>query len=100
MLNKTKRGDFKMKSREYDVLIGTDEWCHCWSSTSTLKKAIQDARDVARAGCAWLEQASLYKSELDDILIEVYDQKGNLKYCRRLSKNVKDYILKHNPYLR
>jgi len=90
----------KSKEKEYDVLIGTDEWCHCWSTASTLKEAIQDARDIARAGCAWLETASLWRGEIDDILVEVYDQDGNLKYYRKLSKNVKNYILKHNQYLR
>jgi len=88
-----------MKEKEYSVWIVGNDWIHDWAEFKTLKEAKVAARDIARVGCGWLEMASLWKTELDEITVQVWDGE-NQRYSRRLTKDVKDYILKYNKYLR
>jgi hypothetical protein len=88
-----------MKNKEYSVWIVGSDWIHEYGDFNTLKEAVEVARDIARVGCAWLELASLYKSEIDEISVQVWDDEG-LRYNRKLKKSVKEYILRWNRYLR
>ena len=85
--------------KQYSIWIVGSDWIHDYGDFNKLKLAKAIARDIARTGCGWLEQASLYRSEIDEITVQVWDGE-NLRYSRRLTKDVKDYILKWNKYLR
>jgi siroheme synthase (precorrin-2 oxidase/ferrochelatase) len=83
--------------KRYCVDIDTSFGIHNYSEHNDLKSALKDARELVKIGCSWLEGDKRLYWDLkeENIWINVYDnQKEDFVYSKKISKKLRNYLLK------